>query len=56
MMVKVAEHYEEAAVSTVRRAAALTVPIATVIAGIIVFFIMMNVYGGAMAGLDATTH
>ena len=50
MMVKVAEHYEEAAVSTVRRAAALTVPIATVIAGIIVLIIALNVYGGAMSG------
>lgn len=55
MMVKVAEHYEEAALSTVRRAAALTVPIATVIAGIIVFFIALSVYGGASAAFDAAT-
>jgi type IV pilus assembly protein PilC len=49
MMQRVAEHYEEAAISTVRRAATLTVPLATVIAGIVVFFLMLHAYAGGMA-------
>jgi type IV pilus assembly protein PilC len=56
MMQRVAEHYEEAALSTVRRAAALTVPIATIIAGIIVFFLMLNAYGGMTSQLSQYTN
>jgi type IV pilus assembly protein PilC len=53
MMQRVAEHYEEASLSTVRRAAALTVPVATVIAGVIVLFIALRAYTGAFGGYES---
>ena len=55
MMQRVAEHYEEAALSTVRRAGQLTVPIAVVIAGIFVFFLMLQAYTGGFSQLDQYT-
>jgi type II secretory pathway component PulF len=46
MMLRVAEHFEEASGSSIKRMATLITPIATIIAGIIVLFMALGVYGG----------
>jgi len=46
MMNRVAEHFEEASSSSIRRMSTLIVPLATIIAGIMVLFIAIGAYTG----------
>lgn len=46
MMLRVAEHFEEACESTIRRMTTLITPVAVVIAGIFVLLLALQVYGG----------
>jgi len=50
MMQRVAEHFEEAATSSMRRTAVLIPIIAVLIAGIIVAIMLIGFYGGYAAG------
>ncbi len=51
MMSRVADHFEEASASSIRRMATLIMPIATVVLGIIVLFMVMNFYTGFYGGM-----
>ena len=49
MMLRVAEHFEEASGSSLRRMTTLIMPVATIIAGIFVLILAVQVYGGYLS-------